>query len=95
VAHTLQSQPLYKFTTISAVFAKIKALLVALDKFMNKRALRRQSYKELSSLSNRELRDIGLCRGDIMAVVNDQFYRDSIRERETTAEVNRNLKGWT
>ena len=94
MSHTLQSQSLYKFITLSIVIEKIKALFVALDKFMYKRALRRQSYREISSLSNRELKDIGLCRGDIMAVVNDQFYGDSIREKETTAEINKNLKGW-
>ena len=94
MSHTLQSLPSYKITAVLAVFTKIKALYAALNKFMVMRALRRQSYRELSSLSNRELRDIGLCRGDIMAVVNDQFWGDSIRERETTSEVNRNLKGW-
>ena len=92
MSHTLQLLPSYKFTT---VFTKIKAPFVALIKLMVTRATRQQAYRELSSLTNRELNDIGLTRGDIWAVVNDRFYDDSIRERETTAEVNKNLNGWT
>lgn len=36
----------------------------------------RQTYKELSKLSDRELNDIGISRSDIRAVAYDLFWRD-------------------
>ena len=46
------------------------------------------TIKELSKLSDRELNDIGLARGDIWAVAHE----DASYKR--FAETNNNLKGW-
>jgi|TARA_R110001592_G_C12844227_1_gene721196 uncharacterized protein YjiS (DUF1127 family) len=44
--------------------------------------------KELSKLSNYELKDIGIGRSDITSIANGTFYD----ARDT--HVNKNLKGW-
>ena len=46
------------------------------------------TIKELSKLSDRELNDIGISRGDIWAIANeDPSYK-------RFAETNKNLEGW-
>jgi uncharacterized protein YjiS (DUF1127 family) len=52
----------------------------------NKRV--RSTIKELNKLSDRELNDIGIARGDIWAVAN------SDQEFKRGADTNSNLKGW-
>ena len=54
----------------------------------------RRAFKELSNLTNRELSDIGISRGDIRAIVyqKESFYKDSNRTAPT--ETNTNIKGW-
>jgi uncharacterized protein YjiS (DUF1127 family) len=47
----------------------------------------KETIKELSRLSDAELRDIGITRGDIYSVAHEVYYDD-------LAKVNRNLKGW-
>ena len=49
----------------------------------------RATIKELSQLSDAELRDIGICRGDIYAIAHEAYY-DDLRK----VEFNKNLKGW-
>ena len=44
--------------------------------------------RELSKLSNYELKDIGIGRSDITSIANETFYD----ARDT--HVNKNLKGW-
>ena len=51
-----------------------------------------QTMKELSSLSDRELNDIGLSRGDIYGVAREDATLE--RVRRTSANENTNLKGW-
>ena len=53
--------------------------------FTEKRSKYKKTYNELSSLTDRELNDIGIRRSDIRSVA----LRDSYG-----AEVNHNLKGW-
>lgn len=48
----------------------------------------RQTIKELSKLTDRELNDIGISRGDIWAVANDD------RDYKRVTQSNENLKGW-
>lgn len=92
MAHTLQSSP----SILTLVKDKTIKLVSAANEYLDHRAKRKQSYRELSALSNRELNDIGLCRGDIGAVVNDNFYKDSIRTREMKIlGPNNNIKGDT
>ena len=47
----------------------------------------RQTINELSQLSDKELSDIGLTRGDIWSVAHEVYYDDRLK-------VNKNLKGW-
>lgn len=46
------------------------------------------TIKELSALTDKELNDIGLSRGDIWSVAHETYYDNQ------TPEYNRNLKGW-
>lgn len=41
----------------------------------------RRTYKELNSLSDYELRDIGISRGDIHAIAYEAYYDDLVKER--------------
>lgn len=47
----------------------------------------KETIKELSRLSDAELRDIGITRCDIYSVAHEVYYDD-------LAKVNKNLKGW-
>ena len=49
----------------------------------------KHTIKQLSALSNRELNDIGLARGDIWHVAHTSYPKG-----KTVAQVNRNLQGW-
>ena len=49
----------------------------------------RETIKQLSSLTNHELNDIGIARGDIWHIANTSYPKG-----KTVAEVNRNLRGW-
>jgi uncharacterized protein YjiS (DUF1127 family) len=55
---------------------------------LQKRAMVKRTIKELSQLSDRELNDMGLARGDIYSVAHGTS--DHIRG----AQVNKNLEGW-
>jgi uncharacterized protein YjiS (DUF1127 family) len=50
-----------------------------------RRAAAKQAMRELNSLSNRELNDIGISRGDIYSVIHGS--EDMIRTNE-------NMRGW-
>ena len=56
-----------------------------------KRALRKQTLRELYKLSDRELHDIGIGRSDIMSLANGTFQDKDVPETKNT---NDNLKGW-
>ena len=49
----------------------------------------RSTIKELSALSDAELRDIGIHRGDIYAIAHEAYLDDIAK-----VEFNRNLRGW-
>ena len=49
----------------------------------------RQTIKALSALSNHELNDIGIARGDIWHIANTSYPKG-----KTVSDVNRNLRGW-
>lgn len=49
----------------------------------------RQTIKALSALTNHELNDIGIARGDIWHIANTSYPKG-----KTVADVNRNLRGW-
>jgi len=54
---------------------------------LKKASIARKTYRELSGLSNAELKDIGINIGDIRAISQDVFYNNYPIS-------NRNLKGW-
>ena len=47
------------------------------------------TIKQLSALSNRELNDMGIARGDIYSIAHGTFYREY-----PNTKANRNLDGW-
>ena len=49
----------------------------------------RATIKELSALSDHELRDIGISRGDIYAIAHEAYL-----DNHDKVEYNRNLRGW-
>ena len=51
----------------------------------------RQSINELSRLTNHELNDIGLSRGDIRFIAHQSYPKSAYGE---LVEINRNLRGW-
>lgn len=57
---------------------------------MQVRALQKRTYKELQSLTDRELNDIGIGRSDIRSVSVGTFHDDHI----VSSKANENLKGW-
>jgi uncharacterized protein YjiS (DUF1127 family) len=60
-----------------------------LKRSYKKRQDRKETIKQLSALSNRELNDMGISRGDIWAIANG----DPSYNRRKVSE-NDNLKGW-
>ena len=60
-------------SAISEVMATIKGFIVNYKKVRDYK----DTYKKLSSMSDRELRDIGICRGDIAAVSRGEDVRSS------------------
>ena len=55
---------------------------------------RRDTFNTLHKLSDRELNDIGISRGDIRSIANDTW--EDTRKRDTIPYVksNPNLEGW-
>ena len=49
-----------------------------------------RTRKELSRLSDHDLHDIGICRGDITSIANGTFYSDRIND----AEIKTNVRGY-
>lgn len=68
--------------------SEILSTISELPEKLRKRAEAKQAIKDLSALSDHQLRDMGLCRGDIHSVV----YGHSDMSR--TYEANNNLKGF-
>ena len=57
-------------------------------KKINQYFIQRQAVRELNQLTDYELRDIGISRGDILSVVRGD------RDMARAADVNDNLKGF-
>jgi len=51
----------------------------------------KHTINELSRLTNHELNDIGLSRGDIRFIANQSYPKSAMGD---LVEVNRNLRGW-
>lgn len=74
--------------------AKLRKIINKLAERFSEARRDRKAFKELNNLTNRELNDIGISRGDIRAIVyqKESFYKDS--KRTAPAEANTNIKGW-
>jgi len=59
-----------------------------LNRKLEHRSIVNSTIKELSKLSDRELNDIGIARGDIWSIAHD----DASFKR--VADTNKNLQGW-
>ena len=65
-----------------------------LNQKLKQRRLERQTFNELSSLSDRDLQDLGISRTDIRSISNGNFYKDEMEYIKSKVEVNQNLNGW-
>jgi uncharacterized protein YjiS (DUF1127 family) len=54
---------------------------------------RRETFKTLHKLSDRELNDIGISRGDIRSIANDTWEDNRKRDNLPYAPTNPNLRG--
>ncbi len=55
-----------------------------------RKAMIKKTRRELSQLSDHDLRDLGIGRSDITSIANGTFHD----KRITKVETNKNLKGW-
>jgi uncharacterized protein YjiS (DUF1127 family) len=75
--------------TLNNFWLKLKSLFNVKTKPETlSRRVYRETYKALSKLSDRELLDIGISRGDIHQIANDY-------SRGLEVEENPNLKSWS
>ena len=54
-----------------------------------RKAMIARTHRELSQLTNHELKDLGISRSDITSIANGTFH-----DRRMKARTNANLKGW-
>ena len=54
-----------------------------------RKAMYRQTRKELNNLTNRDLHDLGISRSDIESIARGTF-----RDNRMAAKTNQNLRGW-
>jgi uncharacterized protein YjiS (DUF1127 family) len=53
----------------------------------------RETFKSLHKLTDRELNDIGISRGDIRSIANDTWEENKMRDR-SPVRMNSNLRGF-
>ena len=83
MSHILTIHSHFMVPVIEAVTDAYKAFL----KNRKRNSAVNATIKELSALSNRELSDLGISRGEIYSIANDSADMDFGKENE-------NLKGW-
>tara|TARA_R110001592_G_scaffold35521_3_gene120836 strand:+ start:2827 stop:3075 length:249 start_codon:yes stop_codon:yes gene_type:complete len=54
---------------------------------LEERRTQARTMRELGRLSNHDLHDIGICRGDIRSIANGTFYSDRIDDAEIKTHV--------
>tara|TARA_R110000764_G_scaffold177035_3_gene263284 strand:- start:11736 stop:12014 length:279 start_codon:yes stop_codon:yes gene_type:complete len=79
----------------ASVFAyKVVMFFENLFVAMEKRKIARETYKSLHMLTNRELNDIGISRGDIRSISEDKWHENSLRDTYPhNVPSNPNLRG--
>jgi len=60
-----------------------------LNQKLEARRAEKETFRQLSVLSDRELQDMGIGRSDIRSIASGNFYREY-----SDVEANKNLKGW-
>ena len=91
MAHTLNSN-----SSAASVFAyRVVVFFERLGQKLSERKTRRETFNTLHKLTDRELSDIGISRGDIRSIANDTW--EDNRKRDTQpyirTSVNPNLEG--
>jgi|TARA_B110000444_G_scaffold241568_1_gene258099 uncharacterized protein YjiS (DUF1127 family) len=80
--------------TVSTVIQDaIEGLMDLVGEWKRKRADKaviRRTYKELSNLTDHELRDLGIGRSDITSIALGNFHDKRMNDTTT----NKNLRGW-
>ena len=76
------------FLNISGIMEWFSDMYRAYKKGAERRALRKQTLRELNSLTDHELQDIGISRSDITSLANGTFRDKDVTETKT----NDNLK---
>ena len=74
----------------SSLLKKVAQFFVDLNEKRIRRKEIRNTMNQLSALTDRELWDMGITRGDIHAIAHG----DTSFKRSVDAEANTNLKGW-
>ena len=81
-------------SSILAVTAyKVVVFFEKIGAALQQRADRRQTFKTLHALTDRELNDIGISRGDIRSIANDTWEDNRNRDALPYVSVNPNLRG--
>lgn len=89
MAHALSDQaPSQLFSFLKETASKFLTIIKA------KRSARK-AYNQLNNLSDRELRDIGLTRGDIRAAAEGKVDKELKRNIPELVSLNPNLRGWS
>ena len=78
---------------VAQLFKTVVTFIKNVNHSYEQARLAANTIKELNMLTNKELADIGLCRGDIHSVAYQSMsdYTDKIN---TSDGSNQNLKGW-
>lgn len=74
---------------------KLRAFVANVKASMEYRAAVNETIRELSKLSNHELNDIGIARGDIWYIAHTTYEKpNKVKAEDFRASVNDNLKGF-
>jgi uncharacterized protein YjiS (DUF1127 family) len=87
--------PVAKFIELSVISRAVHKVSNFISVLADKHAKykeQKETFKTLQSLSNRELNDIGISRGDIRSIANDTWVEKNNRDTFPIA-TNSNLKG--
>jgi uncharacterized protein YjiS (DUF1127 family) len=72
---------------------RVVTFIERISQSMAKAKDRRQTFKTLHALTDRELNDIGISRGDIRSIANDTWEDNRKRDTLPYTPVNPNLRG--
>jgi uncharacterized protein YjiS (DUF1127 family) len=93
MAHTLFT-PNSESNGLSIAAYKVVTFFDRLGEAMAKRKVARDTYKSLQKLTDRELNDIGISRGDIRSISEDKWHENNLRDTYPhNVRSNPNLRG--